>query len=148
MVISVLYPSMKKINILRAGIGLLAMILVSQLKSQTTQFTTVGVNTYTVPTCVYSLNVTCIGGGGAGRGTAGGGGGAGGVSATKLISVTPGQTYTLIVGAGGAGSAGASGTDGGTSSFGANLVVAEGGKGATTTTGAVATTTVNSVGDI
>jgi hypothetical protein len=85
------------------------------------QFTTVGTTEWTAPSNVSSISLLVVGGGGGGgaahplrnaeginanpaRGGPGGGGGAGG-RATKYAtySVTPGQTYTIVVGAGGAG---------------------------------------------
>jgi hypothetical protein len=65
--------------------------------------TTTGSGTFVVPTNVYKLKVTCIGGGGSG-GTGssyGGGGGAGGC--IKVFAVTPGASYSYFVGAGGTG---------------------------------------------
>ncbi|HUW76639.1 MAG TPA: DUF6701 domain-containing protein [Gallionella sp.] len=90
-------------------------------------------NTYSwkAPAGVTSVTVEAWGGGGAGGGATGrpaeGGGGAGGQYAIKVITVTPGNSYTVVVGAGGAGSTG-NGTDGGDSSF-STSVVAKGGAG-------------------
>jgi len=75
-------------------------------------FTTTGVNTWTVPAGITSVSVVCVGGGGGGqcgRGTSGGsevggsGGAGGGLGYRNNISVTPGSTITVYVGAGGAG---------------------------------------------
>ena len=58
-------------------------------------FTTPGTHTWTCPAGVYSVCVVCIGGGG----TGGAYGGSGGSLAYKNnITVTPGQTYTIVVG--------------------------------------------------
>ena len=66
--------------------------------------------TLTVPSGMFRMTVTLFGGGGGGgggatrNGGAGGGGGAG-LLVTTSVNVTPGQTFTLTVGAGGAGGA-------------------------------------------
>lgn len=83
--------------------------------------------TWTCPSGVYSVNVLCIGGGGGGgRATSpsasytdGGGGGGGGLGWKNSISVSPGTTYSVVVGNGGSGSStnGASGGNGGVSYF-------------------------------
>ena len=58
-------------------------------------FTTPGTHTWTCPAGVTSVCVVCIGGGG----TGGAYGGSGGSLAYKNnITVTPGQTYTIVVG--------------------------------------------------
>ncbi len=67
--------------------------------------------TFTVPTDVYKLKVTCIGGGGGGSSGNGPYGGGGGGACLKTFAVTPGQTYTIRVGGGGNG--GAAGNSGG-----------------------------------
>lgn len=87
-----------------------------------------GIHTFKVPAGVYAITVECWGGGGGGgtrssNGVAGGGGG--GAYAASLVSVRPGDTYTLTVGAGGV-----AGQNGGNSTFGGNTVIAAGGKGA------------------
>jgi hypothetical protein len=74
-------------------------------------YTSAGNYTLIVPTGMTSMRVTIkgAGGGGAGgstRSSGYGGGGAEGATATTLLTVTPGQTFTLRVGAGGAGGAG------------------------------------------
>ena len=93
--------------------------------------------TFTVPAQVTSVKVTCLAGGGGGSYDTGGGsyaGGRGGV-AVNYISVTPGLTYDISVGAGGLGGTNISpnGQAGGSSSFGVSLVLATGGQGGTTT---------------
>ena len=82
----------------------------------------------------------CWGGGGSGAsggfngGFIDGGGGGGGAYASSVLSVTSGNTYSLVVGAGGiancAGNTYVPGQNGGNSAFGGNLVVAAGGGGA------------------
>jgi hypothetical protein len=93
--------------------------------------------TWTCPAGVTSVDVECVGGGGGGRGgtlatqQAGGGGGA--YARNASVAVTPGNNYTITVGAGGTAGAsgGGSGGDGGDTSFGTTTVVADGGKGGT-----------------
>ena len=94
--------------------------------------TSPGTGTFVVPPMVTSINVTLMvggGGGGAslyfcGDGHSGEGGGSGGYRQNVAISTTPGESLTIVVGAGGAGGAfpgicqGSSvGTSGGTSSI-------------------------------
>ncbi len=97
-------------------------------------YTTPGTYNWVVPPCVTTITVKVWGGGGGGGGTSsrqsntgeeacteGGGGGGGGFS-MRTYSVTPGETYTIVVGAGGAGGVGANntavaGATGGTSTF-------------------------------
>lgn len=77
---------------------------------------------FTVPNGVYSLDVQLWGGGGGGGGnnvsgqSAGGGGGGG--YCRRTLSVTPGQVFEAVIGAGGsAGPAGSNGGNGGTTTF-------------------------------
>ena len=83
------------------------------------QWTTPGTYSWTCPDDVTSVCAVAIGGGGGGGGTATGANAAGGIGGTggglgwkNNISVTPGQSYTVVVGAGGA-SNGGPGQDGG-----------------------------------
>ena len=86
-------------------------------------FTSSGI--FTVPDNVRSIDVFLVGGGGGGQGggpysgSGGGGGGGGYTNTIKSLSVTPGQTFSIIVGAGGAGGAalGGNGYAGGSTSF-------------------------------
>jgi len=57
-----------------------------------------GTYTWICPAGVNSVSVVCVGGGGRGGGSGGGGGGLGWKNS---ISVTPGQSYTVVVGAAG-----------------------------------------------
>lgn len=92
-----------------------------------TEFTSFGNYTWTAPAGVTSVCVVAIGGGGAGaastlasNGVSGGGGGGGGLHWRNNISVTPGTTYYVTVGAGGVNSTGAGSnthTSGGDSYF-------------------------------
>lgn len=67
-------------------------------------YTSAGTYTWVAPTAVTSVSVVAIGGGGAGRnsgfGCGGGGGGGGGLGYKNNYSVTPGNSYTVVVGAG------------------------------------------------
>jgi len=73
-----------------------------------------GTHTFVVPAGVFSLTVSSTGGGGGGQtgwgnysGSGGGGaGGSAGSTVNTTISVTPGQTLNIFVGAGGLGGAG------------------------------------------
>ncbi len=117
--------------------------------SNTVTFTTPGTYeyTWTAPTGVTQVHATVVGGGGGGAGgqapdddggcdcILGSGGGAGGAQINETISVTPGQTYQVIVGRGGLGGIHRSvsycpstfpGANGGDSSFG--TLVAHGGQ--------------------
>jgi hypothetical protein len=99
-----------------------------------------GTYTFVVPAGVSSLSVLCIGGGGGGGGTSAAatnsaaGGGGGGLSYSNNVSVTPGETLTVVVGAAGAGgtTAGTNGTAAGDSYLrrsSTDLVLAKGGSG-------------------
>ena len=71
-------------------------------------FTTPGTYYWTAPTGVTSISLCMIGGGGSGTGTENyandyDGGGYAGAEYSNTVSVTPGATYTVVVGAGGAG---------------------------------------------
>ena len=83
------------------------------------EWTTPGTYSWTCPDDVISVCAVAIGGGGGGGGTATGANAAGGIGGTggglgwkNNIPVTPGQSYTVVVGAGGA-SNGGPGQDGG-----------------------------------
>ena len=93
--------------------------------------------TWTVPTCVTSVQVLVVAGGGGGGGNAiddycGGGGGGGGLIYTFNFSVTPGNLITITVGGGGAAGTSSNsyiGQNGGNSAFGALAVTGGGGGG-------------------
>jgi len=97
----------------------------------TTQaFTSLGSSSWTCPADVTSVEVAVVAGGGSGADNGAGGGG-GGVIYTPGYSVTPGQTYSIVVGAGGSSvTAGTNtiGTNGGNSQFG-TLIALGGGYG-------------------
>jgi hypothetical protein len=78
-------------------------------ESGTQVYSTAGTYSFVVPNGIYSLTVPLlVGAGGGGSGTngagdiwGGGGGGSGGYRESQTISVTPGETLTIVVGAGG-----------------------------------------------
>lgn len=125
-------------------------LLSGTVEAETDTFTASG--SWTAPAGVTSATVEAWGGGGAGGGATGnpakGGGGAGGQYAAKVVTVSPGSSYAVTVGAGGSGSTG-SGTAGGDSTFDTNVVVAKGGAAGTGATNGVAGTgtTSGGVGD-
>lgn len=97
-------------------------------------FTTAGTYTWVAPAGVTSASIVTVGGGGGGRnlpfgGAQDGGGGAGGALAyANNVSITPGSSYTVVVGVGGTG--GDSPGTGGQSRFslgGTTYVAANGG---------------------
>ena len=109
----------------------------------TVTYTTPGSFTLTVPTGINRMRATLYGGGGGGGGGSSrqhfsysGGGGASGGYVSSIVTVTPGQTFTLVVGAGGAAgsardgvfSSGASGGAGGSTQV-VGVLVAPGGSG-------------------
>ena len=70
-------------------------------------YTTPGTYSWVAPAGVTSVCVVCVGGGGSGARAAFAGlyypgGSGGGLGYKNNISVTPGQSYTVVVGAGGA----------------------------------------------
>ena len=93
-------------------------------------FTTPGTYTFIVPLGTTSISAVVVGGGGGGGNDtnpdeAGSGGGGGGLAYQTSIAVTPGESLTVVVGAGGG-----SDTAGGQSNInrsGTNLVAANGG---------------------
>ena len=66
-------------------------------------FTSTGSTTWTAPADVTSVEVLVVAGGGGGGSRHGGGGGAGGLIYNSKYAITPGNTYSVVVGAGGAG---------------------------------------------
>ncbi len=106
--------------------------LVNATRTTVANFTTPGVNSWTCPAGVTNITVECWGAGGAGGGANGannrGGGGGGGAYTIANITVIPGTTYPINVGAGLAGTVGA-GLPGVPSTFNIGVVVANGGAG-------------------
>jgi len=107
-------------------------------------YTTPGTFNFTVPSYATSISAVAIGAGGGGGGTDGGNGnsraagGGGALSYANNISVTAGETLTIVVGAGGNGGAnGSNGSTGGDSSISrgaSTLLLAKAGQGGGTST--------------
>lgn len=92
------YPSAASANVIPA------------LPTGNTSFTSSGTFSWVAPTGVYAVSVVAVGGGGAGgtnylSQTPISGGGGGGLGYYNNYTVTPGSSYTVVVGAGGSGSA-------------------------------------------
>lgn len=108
-------------------------------------YATSSYHSWTAPAGVTKIDVAAWGGGGGGGviSTSGGGGGGAGAFASSTITVTPGQSYTIFVGAGGAeDTAGRAGT----SSFATTTVAAQGGSGTTDATAGAAGLAASSIG--
>lgn len=127
----------------------LLLVLMADAIGQVVTYTANG--SYTVPAGVTQITVECWGGGGRGgtrqssNGAAAGGGG--GAYARSVLTVTPGQVFTVTVGAG----SNNGGTPGGDSWFGtASTVMAKGGGSVAnnTTTGASGGSAAASVGSV
>ena len=77
------------------------------------EYTTNGTYSWVVPTGLLSACFLTVGGGGAsgssGANISGGGGGGGGLAYANAVSVTPGETLTVVVGAGGVQTGGSGG---------------------------------------
>jgi hypothetical protein len=107
-------------------------------------FSTIGTYSWIAPTGINQVEYLVVaGGGGGGNGfDSGGGGGAGaGMVLTGVINVTPGQSYTIVVGSGGLGGddirSNRDGADGENSIFGTITAIGGGfGKGSRSATGA------------
>ena len=124
----------------------LACLLPAAALAQTLTDTFNSSGTWTAPAGVTSINVVAwgAGGGGADDSMRGGGGGGSGAFASATVTVVPGTTYAVTVGTGGA-----SGAAGGASSFGdGSQLLARGGSGATSDTGAAAGLASTSVGSV
>lgn len=85
------------------------------------EFQGAGTCNWTVPAGVTRVDALLVAGGGGGGGGIGGGGGAGEFRELDDSGVTPGQTYSITVGAGGAGIAGVGGDGGASSAFGTSV---------------------------
>ncbi len=116
----------------------------------TVTFSTPGTTTWTVPAGVTSVTVEVWGGGGRGGSVGGGlttgagGGGGGGAYSRSVLTVTPGATYTVVVGAGSTGAG-----PGGDSYFGsATTVMAKGGNSSTSAAGATGGAAASGFGDV
>jgi hypothetical protein len=88
--------------------------------------------TWQVPKSWNSSNnsVTCIGGGAGAAATTGAGGGGGARAITTNVSLTPGATISVAIGAGGT-----AGSAGGDTNFNSGAIIAKGGSSTTTATG-------------
>ncbi|MBW7867484.1 MAG: gliding motility-associated C-terminal domain-containing protein [Brumimicrobium sp.] len=131
------------VNILSALFLFFVSFFFGSINAQV-NYTTPGTYSWTVPPCVTEITVKVWGGGGGGGGTSsrqggtgseweactGGGGGGGGGYAQRTYTVTPGETYTIVVGAGGVQGIGTNG----------NAVAGTGGTGGTSTFSGPATT--------
>ncbi|MBN1952482.1 MAG: hypothetical protein JW801_14870 [Bacteroidales bacterium] len=112
---------------------LLACSLLSLESYSQISYTSAGTYTFTVPVGISKIKVECWGAGGAGGGNTsnrdGAGGGGGGAYSCSYVTVIPGNTYTVTVGAGGNGTTGA-GASGGDTWFGtSSTILAVGGNG-------------------
>lgn len=117
------------------GVGVIGAVSAAA-KIEKTQVIT-STQSWTVPADVSQVYVTLVSGGGGGGGVpnatprSGGGGGGGGYR-ERYLSVTPGSTHTITIGAGGSGGTNSShGGQGGTSSFGSLFSLIGGGGGRT-----------------
>ena len=103
---------------------------------QSATYKGVGVFTWKAPPGITSITVEAWGAGGSGAhggNGADGGGGGGGAYASSVVTVIPGKTYTVTIGAGGltncAGNTRVIGKNGGSSSFGSDVIAAGGSGG-------------------
>lgn len=137
--------------------GIVLLLAASVTSAQTVVFDKNG--TFVVPSGVTQITVQAWGGGGGGggRGTTsngGAGGGGGGAYARVTLSVTPGQSFTVTVGARGAGGAAGdnNGTAGGDTWFGSTATLlargGAGGVGGVSGAGGAGGSAATSVGDV
>lgn len=106
------------------------------------EYTVPGVYDFTVPPGIYSLNIVVAGaggGGGGGVGSVAGNGGGAGETATRTVSVVPGQVLSVFVGAGGHGG------DGNNEQYGSASTGADG-RGSTVTGGSVSISVTGGTG--
>ncbi|MBN2610089.1 MAG: hypothetical protein JXB00_00885 [Bacteroidales bacterium] len=130
------YASTPKLLILKSVLFIIILSFANAASGQTITETFTTNGTFTVPPDVTEIIVECWGGGGAGGGgtddgldNAGAGGGAGGAYARSVLTVNPGEIYTVTVAQSSNGDEG-DGEDGQPSWFGdINTVYAEGGEG-------------------
>ncbi len=126
----------------RIGLVCTTFLLALGLSAQSQVFNSNG--NFTVPAGVTSITVEAWGGGGGGaNGSGERGGGGGGAYARSTIAVSPGQMYSVVIGLGGS-----TGSNGGNSTFGTNLVVAEGGRSGAGPNGGDGGDDGNSTGDV
>jgi hypothetical protein len=119
------------------GISVFPVASSAGVTKKVSTFTSTG--TFTAPSNCSSVEITLVGGGGGGGGARYGGnnsmriggGGGGGLVVKKQLSVTPGTSYTVTIGAGGSGGTlSAAGSVGSDSSFGSLATALGGGSGA------------------
>lgn len=135
-------PVLSKNSVSRIGLIFSALLFAIGMYAQTQTFNSNG--PFVVPANVTSITVEAWGGGGgAGIQSDRCGGGGGGAYARKVIAVSPGQMFNVVVGSGGSLE-----SNGGNSIFGANLVVAEGGRGGNDEDGGNGGAAGNSIGDV
>lgn len=117
-----------------SGITLTGATATLPAEAGDSEFTTPGTYTWVAPTGITSVSVVAVGGGGGGGYTwSSGGGGGGGLGWKNNITVVPGQSYTVVVGAGGLSTPNANNVStniGGTSYFISTATVAGYGGGA------------------
>ncbi len=150
-------PTMSRFKLFRQVTILSALIcfVVNGWGQVTDTYSTAGTFTWTCPTGVTSVTIKAWGGGGGGGyatgNTSSAGGGGGGAFASSTVSVTPGTSYTVVVGAGGTAGLKSGPTaagNGGNSSFNTTSVVASGGTASAGTTTALANTSGGAGGTI
>src|SRR5487761_2727078 len=130
----------KVLNLITA-IAALSIFSFQKSYSQTTvPYNTAGTYTFTVPAGVTSVKVEAWGAGAGGWGGVGGGGG-GAYAGNFALPVTPGNTYTITVGAGGSPTNG-----GGPSSFDILVVADGGGNGPDNTNGGLVANSTGAAG--
>lgn len=118
-------------NFLSQQLLLSSGLLASKPSDSEQVYTTPGIYTWIAPPKVRRVSVVAIGGGASPRVQAGSivGGGGGGLAWRNDIEVTPGQSYTVIVGSGGKSSGTSTllipGENGTNSSFNSNLTLTE-----------------------
>jgi hypothetical protein len=119
------------------------------------EYNTPGTFTFEVPMGVTSITVEATGAGGGGsRSTSAsqgrGGGGGGAYARTENITVTPGQSFTVVVGGGGSGNPGNNGGDSQFSEGATIIALAQGGRGPgqENSSGAAGGEAASSIGDV
>jgi len=121
-------------------------VKMAQAATYTETFSTAGNFTWIAPIGVTTTTVEVWGAGGGGSiGNAGGGGGGGGAYASAVVNVTPGNAYSITVGAGGLTDTVSAGNN---STFATTSVIADGGSGTNGNTKGAAGLAGNSSGTI
>ncbi|MDQ6471274.1 fibronectin type III domain-containing protein [Flavobacterium sp. LHD-80] len=118
-------------------VSVLVCLPVFLLAQTTATFTLGGTQTFVSPAGVTSITVQAWGAGGGGGssttpgfgGARGGSGGGGGAFASTALTITSGETLTVVVGIGGKGVDNNNGGNGGSSSITGYSILGEGGKG-------------------